>query len=61
VGIYVGLQIAGEVGRGYSISPFQAGIVTSKHFTVFVCFINRTSQRAECPLESVNRQVDKKE
>jgi hypothetical protein len=49
------LQIAAEVGRGYSISPFQADLVTSKHFTVFACFVNRTVQRPECPLESANR------
>jgi len=52
------LQIASEFGTGYSVSPFQAGLVTSKYFTVFACFINRTVQRPECPLESANRLID---
>jgi len=55
VGNYMELQTAEEVGRGYSISPFQADLVTSKHFTVSGCFINRTVPRPECPLESANR------
>jgi len=58
VGNYMELQTAAEIGRGYSVSPFQAGLVTSKHFTVFVCFINCTVQRPECPLESANRLID---